>query len=75
MARLKSQYVCQECGHSTSRWFGRCPACQAWNTLVEEALPEPKRRSGQAFMAQAAPSPSAFPGGSRGVPTAGYRYR
>ena len=61
MARLKSQYVCQECGHSTSRWFGRCPACQAWNTLVEEALPEPKRRSGQAFMAQGGTKPQRLP--------------
>ncbi len=52
MARGKTQYVCQDCGHSTSRWFGRCPACQAWNTLVEESVPEPSRKTGQAFANQ-----------------------
>ncbi len=29
-------YVCQECGHESAKWLGRCPACEAWNTLVEE---------------------------------------
>jgi len=33
-------YVCQECGHESPKWLGRCPACEAWNTLVEE-LAEP----------------------------------
>ena len=29
-------YVCQECGYESIKWLGRCPACEAWNTLVEE---------------------------------------
>jgi DNA repair protein RadA/Sms len=32
----RSVYVCQACGHSESKWLGRCPACQEWNSLVEE---------------------------------------
>ena len=36
MARSKSQYVCQSCGGVHGRWAGRCDACGAWNTLVEE---------------------------------------
>ncbi len=36
MAKSKTQYVCQECGHSAPRWFGQCPACEAWNTAAEE---------------------------------------
>src|SRR5690554_802577 len=35
MAKAKSSYVCSDCGHKTLRWNGKCPACQAWNTLVE----------------------------------------
>lgn len=42
MRKEKSQYVCQSCGHITTRWFGRCPECGGWNTLVEEILPTPK---------------------------------
>jgi DNA repair protein RadA/Sms len=31
-----SQYVCQNCGHGSAQWLGRCPACSSWNTFVEE---------------------------------------
>lgn len=30
-------YVCQSCGASTPKWLGRCPACQEWDSLAEEA--------------------------------------
>ena len=33
----KSQFVCQACGAVSSRWSGRCVACEGWNTIVEEA--------------------------------------
>ncbi|MEM6534255.1 MAG: DNA repair protein RadA [Pseudomonadota bacterium] len=33
----KSQFTCQACGAVHSKWSGRCDACGAWNTLVEEA--------------------------------------
>src|SRR5262249_23869398 len=39
MARERSLYVCQTCGASHPRWVGRCEACGAWNTIVEEAAP------------------------------------
>jgi DNA repair protein RadA/Sms len=38
VARREVHYVCQECGASHPKWAGRCDACGAWNTLVEEAL-------------------------------------
>jgi DNA repair protein RadA/Sms len=37
MARTKTRFVCQECGFESSRWLGSCPACENWNTFVEEA--------------------------------------
>ncbi|MFH2204302.1 MAG: DNA repair protein RadA [Elusimicrobiota bacterium] len=40
MPKLKSIYICQECGQSTTKWAGQCPACRAWNTLVEEVVEE-----------------------------------
>ena len=39
MARPTTIHVCSACGHSTPRWHGQCPGCDAWNTLVEEAAP------------------------------------
>ena len=40
MARTHASFVCQQCGVSHPRWGGRCEACGAWNSLVEEAAAE-----------------------------------
>ncbi|MHB8529529.1 MAG: DNA repair protein RadA [Caulobacteraceae bacterium] len=34
-------YVCQACGAAHGKWAGQCPACAAWNTLVEEQIARP----------------------------------
>ncbi len=36
MARTASHWVCQQCGAAFQKWAGRCEACEAWNSLVEE---------------------------------------
>lgn len=37
MSRVsKSTFVCQSCGYVAPKWFGQCPGCEAWHTLVEE---------------------------------------
>jgi DNA repair protein RadA/Sms len=36
MAKLLVKYVCSECGTASPRWFGKCPGCDAFGTLVEE---------------------------------------
>ncbi len=48
MAKIKTVYVCQNCGAQRPRWEGRCSDCSAWNTLVEEkSIPSsPKARGG-----------------------------
>ena len=38
MAKPRSKYVCSECGAETAQYFGKCPACHTWNTLVEEVV-------------------------------------
>ena len=35
MAKVKSVFICRECGAETSKWNGRCPSCGEWNTLEE----------------------------------------
>lgn len=36
MARPRTTYRCTTCGAAEPKWTGRCSACEAWNTLVEE---------------------------------------
>ncbi len=40
MAKQKSSYLCSACGYEAPRWYGKCPGCDAWNTL-EETLSAP----------------------------------
>lgn len=39
MAKTKTIWYCTECGADTPKWEGKCPACGAWNSLVEERAP------------------------------------
>jgi len=34
----KSVFVCSECGNESSKWLGKCPACNGWNTFYEEKV-------------------------------------
>jgi len=46
--RLKSSFVCQQCGAQTPQWYGRCPSCDAWGSLVEtveEVAPKGKGKA------------------------------
>jgi DNA repair protein RadA/Sms len=36
--KSKSVYVCQTCGSQSAKWIGHCPACNEWNTYVEEII-------------------------------------
>ncbi|SHF21693.1 DNA repair protein RadA/Sms [Desulfofundulus australicus DSM 11792] len=49
----KTRYCCQECGHCTHSWLGRCPECGAWNSLLEERASGRGQKEGRA----AAPVP------------------
>lgn len=35
MKKSKTIFYCTECGNETGKWMGQCPACGAWNTLIE----------------------------------------
>jgi DNA repair protein RadA/Sms len=41
MAKAKTNYTCSECGGISNKWTGQCPACHAWNTLVETLVEAP----------------------------------
>jgi len=38
MAKVKSAFFCQNCGHEAPKWLGKCPSCNEWNTFVEEII-------------------------------------
>ncbi len=38
--KAKTVFYCTECGNETAKWAGRCPACGAWNSIVEQAAPK-----------------------------------
>lgn len=36
MAKLKTKWICQECGYETAGYLGKCPECSTWGSLIEE---------------------------------------
>lgn len=34
--KTKTIFVCQQCGHESAKWLGKCPGCSSWNSFVEE---------------------------------------
>ena len=45
MAKSKTIFVCSECGNESSKWLGKCPACNSWNTFYEQKVVETKAGS------------------------------
>ena len=51
MAKAKTTaFFCKECGYESSKWLGQCPACRAWNTLVEEPVTKMAPAAGKGRM-------------------------
>ena len=57
MAKAKTNFTCTECGGTSSKWTGQCPACGQWNTLVETVVETGGNRYSNApqGLAQSAP--------------------
>lgn len=45
MAKSKVVFVCSECGNESSKWLGKCPACNSWNTFYEQKVVDSKNSS------------------------------
>lgn len=48
MAKVKSVFFCQSCGHESPKWLGKCPSCNAWNSFTEERMVQSKSSSAPA---------------------------
>ena len=44
--KAKTLFYCTDCGNELPKWAGQCPACKAWNTIVEQPVEKPAKRSG-----------------------------
>ena len=60
MKQPKTLFYCTECGNEMPKWAGRCPACGAWNTVVERPEPAVKGK-GRSASSRAAAPPKALP--------------
>jgi DNA repair protein RadA/Sms len=38
LKKIKTTFFCQNCGHQSPKWLGKCPSCGEWNRFVEEEL-------------------------------------
>jgi len=46
--KSKKAYFCKNCGNEFAQWMGKCPACNEWNTLIEElVIKEDKKALGR----------------------------
>jgi len=48
MAKPAVQYACTECGYASGRWFGKCPGCATFGTLVEESVTQARSAGAKA---------------------------
>jgi DNA repair protein RadA/Sms len=58
VSKVRSKYVCQNCGTESPRWIGKCPSCGEWNTFTEEVVSSVAvRRAKKSFAENAMPIP------------------
>jgi DNA repair protein RadA/Sms len=43
MSKIKTGFFCSNCGYESTKWVGKCPNCEQWNTFVEEVITKDNR--------------------------------
>ncbi len=57
MAKVKKAFFCQNCGHESAKWVGKCPSCGEWNTFVEEVINSGQKKTGENWKEKKAGQP------------------
>lgn len=57
MAKSSTAFFCKECGYESAKWMGQCPACRAWDSMVEEPKKKKITNSGIKGITQAVMTP------------------
>lgn len=68
MAKKRTAFFCNSCGAESARWYGRCPVCGEWNTLVEETIVEEKSSAGKQTVKKTSARPAPLNGEGGGPP-------
>ncbi len=55
--KLRSSFVCQQCGYETPEWYGKCPSCSEWNSLVETVKATGKEKTSSRGLHQSGEKP------------------
>ncbi len=50
--KFRSSFVCQQCGYETPQWYGKCPNCGEWNSMVETIKESPQQVLSSKFQVQ-----------------------
>ena len=61
--KAKTLFYCTECGNELPKWAGQCPACRAWNTIVERPAESVRKKPGASV--RSAPAGGLPPGSGR----------
>ena len=57
MNKVKTVFVCSQCGYESPKWLGKCPGCNSWNSFYEEKVTESKNGIGATKEAKKKSSP------------------
>ncbi|HMZ45475.1 MAG TPA: DNA repair protein RadA [Chitinophagaceae bacterium] len=49
MAKIKTSFFCNNCGHESTKWLGKCPSCNEWNTFIEEVIEKNKSENWNSY--------------------------
>jgi len=60
MAKVKTKFVCNECGTESPKWMGKCPGCGAWNSMTEETESVTKAPVGRSEMLRTKEKPASI---------------
>jgi DNA repair protein RadA/Sms len=49
MAKIKTSFFCNNCGYESTKWLGKCPTCNEWNTFIEEVVEKNKSQEWKGY--------------------------
>ncbi|AEF16359.1 DNA repair protein RadA [Thermoanaerobacterium xylanolyticum LX-11] len=50
MKKDKTKFICQQCGFESTKWMGKCPNCDEWNSFVEEVVEDSDKKSQEGIL-------------------------
>jgi DNA repair protein RadA/Sms len=61
-AKVKTAFFCNQCGHESAKWLGKCPSCSQWNTFTQEVIAKEEKTKQENNWKSLSPNPLASKG-------------